>query len=277
MPASRLGEPHAALCLGVLSSAGALDAAMSLWLQEAVGEIQATSYDNSEHDRLKWGNPPAFAWVPALRQCKGHPRTTHAGQVWRHMAERLEVGLYLISCGKWRDFKSLAARLARYVPDTRRMAKPAGWHWWRAFVKGLHVHPVAYIDYARTVLDEWATVEEIHSAARRYQRWCDWACSSSKGSAALAHKFLKGPSPWQPFEVFREGLEAWGSPQNHMEAREAFWHPIWKVDDAYPKLEIPSASLDMVAAIPMPSYEQFGRLARSYRASTAVGGRRRPP
>ena len=47
--------------------------------------------------------------------------------------------------------------------------------------------------------------------------------------------------------------------------------PYGKVGVPYPGLCIPQASLNMAEAIRLPTYDGFGRLARTYRGRTAVG------
>eukprot|EP00969_Alexandrium_andersonii_P067826 2992000-Alexandrium_andersonii.AAC.1 len=69
------------------------------------------------------------------------------------------------------------------------------------------------------VMQHWAAEHERRDAEARYASWCDWAVSAvgSFGSAA-GHKFIKGPVPWQEFQVSPTPLlSPMGSPQHHVE------------------------------------------------------------
>ena len=105
-----------------------------------------------------------------------------------------------------------------------------------------------------------------------------------------AHKFVKGPSGWAKACVTNivvpgsslaqaandeEGVyeepdggcfDAFGSPQDHVKARERFWHPVRGIDgDAAAAPSLPPISPDDVRAIAKPDPAAIRKVAAKFK------------
>eukprot|EP00973_Karenia_brevis_P080251 11132380-Karenia_brevis.AAC.1 len=150
----------------------------------------------------KWGRPFKTIWVSVGEWCAAVPKSTFHARIWRHLISRLGILIFLRDRNRCQDAHDVARKLQKYTPNARQGEPPWQWHWWKTWMACIHDTAREHLIYLQVVLDRWANEAEQLSASQRQQSWTNWAINTMLAPGApAAHKFLRGPRPWDEFQT----------------------------------------------------------------------------